>query len=54
MFYVKYKKITNVGVVKVPMQFVKFMCMTLKFGVWCAVNAHKFIKAMGCEGTNCS
>jgi hypothetical protein len=54
MVYVKYKKATNVGVVKIPMQFMKFICMALKFGVWCAVNAHKFIKAMGSEGTNCS
>ena len=54
MMYVKYKKTTNVGVVKIPVQFVKFICMTSKFGVGCAVNAHKFIKAMGFEGTNCS
>ena len=54
MVYVTYKKTTNIGVVKIPMQFMKFMYMTLKFGVWCAVNAHKFIKAVGLEVTNCS
>jgi hypothetical protein len=52
-FVLSIKK-TNIGVVKIPMQFMKFICMTLKFGVWCAVNAHKFIKAVGFEGTNCS
>jgi hypothetical protein len=44
-------KTTNIGVVKIPM---KFMCMTLKFGVWCAVNAHKSIKTVGFERKNCS
>jgi len=54
MVYVMYSKTTNVGIVKIPMQFMKFISMTLKFGVWCAVNTHKFIKAVGFEGTNCS
>jgi hypothetical protein len=31
------------GVVKIPIQFMKFIYITLNFGVWRAVNAHKFI-----------
>jgi hypothetical protein len=31
------------------MQFMTFISMALKFGVWCAVNAHKFITTIDFE-----
>lgn len=54
MVYVKYKNKTYIGVVKILVQCMKFLGMTLKFRVWCAVNAHIFTKAVCFEVTDCS